>query len=126
MEEKIKTEEIKRYSQEFATATVQSFFAAKAKINGSEILSFCNVKQVNLLIVLELMNAWAAEKAKLRSPYFDYSAQAVQEALANFNNTLSNHIAIARADFIPLVERAVFKTLSLILSPYDFYSSILD
>src|SRR5688500_6022739 len=105
MEEKIKTEEIKRYSQEFATATVQSFFVAKDKINGQEILSFCSVRQVNLLVVLELMNAWATEKAKLKSPYFDYSAKPVQEALANFNNTLSNHIAIARVDFLPLVER---------------------
>jgi hypothetical protein len=126
MEEKIKTEEIKRYSQEFASATVQSFFSSKEKISGQEILSFCGVKQVNLLIVLELMNAWAAEKAKLKSPYFDYTAKPVQEALANFNNTLSNHIAIAKADFTPLAERAAFKTLSLILSPYDFYSTILD
>ena len=126
MEEKIKTEEIRRYSQEFAITAVQSFFSDKEKITGPEILTFCGVKQVNLLIVLELMNAWAAEKAKLKSPYFDYAAKPVQEALANFNNTLSNHIAIAKTDFMPLAERAIFKTISLILSPYDFYSSILD
>jgi len=126
MEEKIKTEEIKRYSKEFAAATGQSFFSSKGKITGQEILSFCAVRQVNLLIVLELMRAWAEEKRKFKSPYFDYSAKPVQDALANFNNTLSNHIAIARPDFMPLVERAVYKTLSLIISPYDFYSSILD
>jgi hypothetical protein len=72
------------------------------------------------------MKAWAIEKAKLKSPYFDYNAKPVQEALTQFNNTLSNHISIAKSDFIPLVERATIKTLSLILSPYDFYSTILD
>jgi len=126
MEEKINTEEIKRYSREFAKATVGVFFTGKEKITGQEILMFCSVQQVNLFIVLELMNAWAKEKNKLISPYFNYSAKPVQDALAQFHNTLSNHIAIARSDFSPLVEQAVFKTLSLIISPYDFYSSILD
>jgi len=126
MEEKIITEEIKRYSKEFAHSTGQSFFRTKEKISGQEILSYCTVRQVNLLIVLELMRAWAEEKNKLKSPYFDYSAKPVQEALANFNNTLSNHISIAKPEFMPLVERAVYKTLSLIVSPYDFYSAILD
>lgn len=126
MEDKIKPEEIKRYSQEYARATVQGFFASKDKISGSEILNFCPVRQVNLLIVLELMKAWAEEKSKAKSPYFDYSVQSVQEALANYHNTLSNHIAIKQADFLPLVERAAQKALSLIISPYDFYSALLD
>jgi hypothetical protein len=50
----------------------------------------------------------------------------VQEAMLQFQNALSNHISIARADFMPLLDKAVYQTLSLILSPYDFYSSILD
>lgn len=126
MEEKIKPEEIKRYSQEYARATVQSFFGTKERIAGPEILSFCPVRQVNLLIVFELMRAWGEEKNKAKSPYFDFSAKAVQEALANYHNTLSNHISIGQADFIPLVERATQKALSLIISPYDYYTALLD
>lgn len=126
MEEKIKPEEIKRYSQEYARATVQSFFSGKERINGAEILNFCAVRQVNLLIVFELMKAWAEEKNKAKSPYFDFSAKPVQEALANYHNTLSNHILIGQADFQPLVERATSKALSLIISPYDYYTSLLD
>jgi hypothetical protein len=126
MEEKIKPEEIKRYSQEYARATVQRFFTGKEKIAGSEILNFCPVRQVNLLIVFELMRAWGEEKNKSKSPYFDFSAKAVQEALANYHNTLSNHISIGQPDFTPLVERATQKALSLIISPYDYYSSLLD
>jgi hypothetical protein len=126
MEEKIKPEEIKRYSQEYARATVQRFFGSKDKISGAEILNFCPVRQVNLLIVLELMKAWAEEKNKAKSPYFDFTAIAVQEALANYHNTLSNNISIGQPDFQPLVERAAQKALSLIISPYDFYTALLD
>lgn len=126
MEEKIKTDEIKRYSAEYAKATVQGFFRGKDKITGPEILNFCPVKQVNLLIVLELMRAWAEEKNKVKSPYFDFSAKPVQEALAQYHNTLSNNIAVAEKDFLPLVERACFKALSLIISPYDYYATLLD
>lgn len=126
MEDKIRLEEIKRYSKEFAGAIGHNFFQNKTKISGSEILSFCTVRQVNLLILFELMKTWASETQKLQSPYFDYSAKPVQEAMLQFQNALSNHISIARADFMPLLEKAVYQTLSLIISPYDFYSSILD
>ena len=126
MEDKIKTEEIRRYSLEFALATVNSFFSNKERITGQEILNFCSVRQVNLLIVFELMKAWAAEKNKLKSPYFDYNAKPVQDALTAFNNALSQHIAISKIDFVPLVETAAYKTLLLVVSPYDFYSSVLD
>lgn len=126
MEDKIRTDEIKRYCKDFSKAVTNTFFKNKEKINGQEILSFCQVRQVNLLIIYELMKTWASEIQKLKSPYFDYNAKPVQEALVQFQNMLSNHISISQVDFTPLVEKATYKTLSLIISPYDFYSSILD
>ena len=36
-------------------------------------------------------------------------------------NTLSQHIAISRADFEPLLKQAVSDTILLIFSPYDYY-----
>ena len=126
MEDKIRLEEIKRYSKEFSLVTSNAFFQGKEKIAGPEILGFCSVRQVNLLIVYELLKNWTAEIEKLKSPYFDYSAKPVQEALVQYQNVVSNHISISKEHFIPLVEKAVFQTISLIVSPYDFYSAILD
>jgi hypothetical protein len=126
MEEKIRTEEIKRYSREFSAVIANSFFSTKTKINGQEILKLCSVRQVNLFIIFELMKTWTTEIEKLKSPYFDYSAQPVKDALTQFQNTLSNHISISPQHFLPLLERAVYKTLCLAISPYDFYSTILD
>jgi hypothetical protein len=126
MEDKLKPEEIKHYSREFAAATVRNFFSNRDRITGSEIINFCEVKQVNLFILLELMKAWAQEKSKLLSPYFDYTHKEVQDSLTQFHNTLSNHISIQKQDFVPLLEAASQRALSVIISPYDFYSSVLD
>ena len=126
MEDKIRPEEITRYSKEFTVAITDSFFQNKEKISGQEILSFCAVRQVNLFIIYELMRNWISEGHKWKSPYFDFSAKAVQDALSQFQNVLSNNILIAKPDFISLVEKAVRNTLALIISPYDFYSTILD
>ena len=72
------------------------------------------------------MAQWQSEIKKLESPYFDYDAPAVAASLSNFQNTLSNHISIGKADFIPLLRKAVSQTLFLLLDPYDFYSETLD
>ncbi len=79
-----------------------------------------------MFIIRELMHAWKQESEKLKSPYFDYQAPAVKDALAQFQNTLSNHISVSRKDFVPLLESAVTKTIYLIMAPYDFYSETLD
>ena len=126
MDEKISLKAVDRYSESFAQVIATEFFAGKNKITGPEILNLCEIRQVNLFAVRELMHAWNLESQKLQSPYFDYQAKPVVEALTNFQNTLSNHISIARNDFVPLLARAVSQTLFVILDPYDFYSDTLD
>jgi hypothetical protein len=105
---------------------VSEFYSKQKKISGAQILSITEIKQINLFVIRELMNQWQAETQKLKSPYFNYEAEAVVESLNAFHNTLSNHIAIAKADFFPLLKKAVTQTLYLLLSPYDFYAETLD
>ncbi len=126
MDEKISQKAIDQYSEAYATKIVSTFFNSKERITGSEILDVCNVKQVNLFVLRELMHLWRVENQKLKSPYFNYQAKEVKEALQHFQNTLSNHISIARTDFTPLLKNAVSQALYVILSPYDFYSNTLD
>lgn len=126
MDEKISLKLVEQYSQQFAKRMCDSFFASKDKITGHEILSLSPIKQVNLFIVRDLLKLWKKESEKLKSPYFDYTAQEVKEAMAQFQNTLSNHILIGQPDFMPLLTRAVMQTLYLILDPYDFYSDTLE
>jgi len=126
MDEKISLNSVDHYAQQYALHLVNSFFSKKNKITGPEILQLSAVKQVNLFVVRDLLSAWKKESEKLKSPYFDYEARAVNEALVAFQNTLSNHILIGRQDFLPLLTRAVSQTIYLILDPYDFYSDTLD
>src|SRR5579872_7499598 len=77
MEEKISAKAIDQYSNFFASKLADVFFQRKEKINGQEILSLSEIKQVNLLVVKELMRLWNAEQQKWQSPFFNYEAEAV-------------------------------------------------
>jgi len=125
MDEKISIKALEDYSDDYASKLTASFFAAKDKISGPEILKLSDIQQINLFVIRELLNAWRLESQKLHSPYFDYNAAPVAEALTRFQNLLSNHIAISRENFQPLLKKAVAKALYLVLNPYDFYSEIL-
>lgn len=126
MDEKINLKSVDQYAQQYALQLVNSFFSKKDKISGPEILQLSAIKQVNLFIVRDLLTAWKKESDKLKSPYFDYEASEVNNALVVFQNTLSNHILIGRQHFLPLLTVAVSQTIYLILDPYDFYSDTLD
>jgi hypothetical protein len=126
MDEKISLKALEDYSDDYASKVTASFFAEKEKITGPEILKVCDIHQVNLFVVRELLHAWKLESHKLRSPFFDYAAPAVAEALAKFQNLLSKNISISRENFQPLLKKAVSQTLFLIIDPYDFYSNTLD
>jgi hypothetical protein len=126
MDEKISSQAIGQYSEHYASKLADQFFSKKENISGPEILTLCDIKQVNMFIIRELMHAWKQESEKLKSVYFNYQAAAVKEALTQYQNTLSNHISVSRKNFIPLLETAVTKTIYLIMAPYDFYSETLD
>jgi hypothetical protein len=126
MDEKINLKSVDHYAQQYALYLVNSFFSKKNHITGPEILQLSAVKQVNLFVIRDLLIAWKKESEKLKSPYFDYENTEVRDALVVFQNTLSNHIHIAKDHFLPLLSRAVGQTIYLILDPYDFYSDTLD
>jgi len=126
MDEKISLKAIDQYAIQVANQLGDTFFSRKATITGPEILNLCEVKQVNFFVLHDLLNAWKKESEKLKSPYFNYQAPAVTEALNQFQVALSNHITIAKADFLPLLKHGVSQTLYLTLDPYDFYSDLLD
>lgn len=125
MDEKISLKSVDQYAIKYASQLADSFFSKQEKINGPEILSLCEVKQVNLFVISDLLSVWQQESQKLKSPYFDYQAKPVIDILNQFQNTLSNHILIGKSDFLPLLQKAVSQTLYLILAPYDFYADTL-
>jgi hypothetical protein len=126
MDERLSLKAVDDYSEDYASKVVASFFSQKPKITGPEILKLCSVQQINMFVVRELLGAWHHEGQKLHSPYFDYSAKAVQDELVKLQNILSNNISISRENFQPLLKKAVSQTIYLVIDPYDFFSDVLD
>lgn len=126
MEEKISLEAIAVYGDAYAEKVLKNFFSSKEKISGPEILTLCNVQQVNLFVVRELFKTWKEETKKLKSPYFDFDHADVKAALENFMSVTSQHILIGQAHFGPLLKKAVSQTLMVIFDPYDFYSMTIS
>lgn len=125
MDEKISLEAIALYGDAYADKVLKGFFSSKERITGSDILSLCNVQQVNLFIVRELFKSWKEETRKLKSSYFDYENEEVKEALENLMSTLSQNISIDQAHFAPLLKKAVSQTLLVVFDPYDFFAMTL-
>jgi hypothetical protein len=57
----------------------------------------------------------------MRSPYFDYESEEVQEALKVFMDTVSRFIAVRKEHFEPLLIRAVQDSILLLLSPTQYF-----
>jgi hypothetical protein len=125
MDEKISLEAISLYADAYSEKVLKSFFSGKEKITGPEILSLCNVQQINLFIVRELFRSWKEETRKLKSAYFDYENPEVKEALENLMSVTSQHISIGQAHFNPLLKKAMSQTLLVIFDPYDFFSMLI-
>lgn len=126
MDEKISLEAIALYSDAYAEKVLKRAFASKEKISGQDILSLCDVQQINLFIIRELFRGWKEETKKLKSPYFNYDHPEVKEALETFMGTLSKNIAIDRQHFSPLLKKAVSQTVLLVLDPYDYFSMLVS
>src|SRR5690349_17288820 len=126
MDEKISLEAIALYGDTYADKILKKFFSEKEKISGSEILSLCDIQQVNMFVIRELFKAWKEETRKQKSSYFDYEHPQVKEALEVYMGVLSNHISIDKSHFAPLLKKAVSQALMAIFVPYDFFSMIVS
>jgi hypothetical protein len=126
MDEKISLEAISVYGDTFAEKILKDFFSGKDQITGKEILSLCNVHQVNLFVIRELFKTWKEETRRQKSIYFDNEHPEVKEALNNYMSAVSNHILIDQPRFAPLLKKAVSQTLLVIFNPYDFFSMLIS
>lgn len=125
MSNKLNLSAVERYSKAFAAKVCNDFFAEYSSITGKQVLGLTSLQQVNMLTIKALFDKWQADTQRLRSPYFDFNASEVQQALKTFMNTVSQHISIKREHFEPLLVDSVGETLVLILEPQTFYKELM-
>lgn len=115
MQDKYSLAKCEQYGRRLATRLSQQFFGPQpaATLDGPALLRFTPIRQVNLLVLRQLLGRWQQEASALRSPYFDFEAGPVRTALGQFMNVLSRHIRLDRAALEPLLSQAVADTLVL-------------
>ena len=127
MNDKYSLAKCAQYGRRLAARLCDQYFASPtaAPLDGPAVLKFTPVRQLNLLVVRQLLGQWQAETARLRSPYFDFEAAPVQAALAQFMNVLSRHISLNRAAFEPLLAQATADALGLVADPIGSFQRLL-
>lgn len=125
METAINHDYINSYAEAYTNRIVDRYFSENSIIDGENILSITEFKQINLFVIKNIMVKWQQEAKKIRSPFFNYSSPEVQNALQDFMNVLSKNISIEQKVFKPLLKMAITDVLILIFSPYDFFSNEL-
>ena len=115
MPDKYSLAKCEHYGRRLAARLCQQYFDAQpqATVDGPALLKFTPLRQVNLLVLKQLLGRWQQEAAQLRSAYFNFEAEAVRAALTQFMNVLSRHIGLGRAALEPLLAQAVADTLLL-------------
>ena len=115
MQDKYSLAKCEQYGRRLATRLSQQFFGPQpaATLDGPALLQLTPIRQVNLLVLHQLLGRWQQEANALRSPYFDFNAAPVRTALGQFMNVLSRHIRLDRAALEPLLAQAVTDTLVL-------------
>ena len=127
MQDKYSLAKCEQYGRRLATRLSQQFFGPQpaATLDGPALLKFTPIRQVNLLVLRQLLGRWQQEASALRSPYFDFEAAPVRAALGQFMNVLSRHIRLDRAALEPLLAQAVTDTLVLATDGHAAFERLL-
>ncbi|MBF9143872.1 hypothetical protein [Hymenobacter properus] len=127
MNDKYSLAKCAQYGRRLAARLCDQYFTAASApaLDGAAVLKFTPVRQLNLLVVRQLLGQWQAETARLRSPYFDFEAAPVQAALTQFMNVLSRHISLNRTAYEPLLAQATTDTLGLVADPIGSFQRLL-
>ena len=125
MHYKLKRSLVRGFCHEQASRICDGLFAGKKKISGEEIMAATPLEQANLLAVRVLYVKWQEEMEQLKSPWFDYEASAVQEALNDFMNVLSRHISVQRDVYEPILSQSLEDLFLITYVPLVFYEKAL-
>lgn len=127
MQDKYSLAKCEQYGRRLASRLCQQYFGPQpdATLDGPALLKFTPVRQLNLLVLRQLLGRWQQEAQQLRSPYFSFEAEPVRAALTQFMNVLSRHIRLDRAALEPLLAQAAADTLLLATDPAQAFERLL-
>lgn len=113
-------------SNRFVKKVATELYASKSVVTGSELPKMTTIREINFIFIYILLQSWKAETKKIKSPYFNFENEDVKNALEKLMNILSNHIAIERENFEPLLKQSFQLTLLYFKNPITFLNQIFQ
>lgn len=116
-------EKLNELAQQISERMLSNHFFKNGIIRGEELKNFSEHTQINKFLIFQVFQVWDMQIAKLKHPFFDFEQADIKESLKALKNKLSQHIRINEADFKPMLNRAVYNNLRLLLSPRESLES---
>lgn len=112
-------EKLNFLADELAQKLYESRYFANNVIKGEELKTCTPYAQINKFLLFQLFQVLNQQMQRLSHPYFDFEEADVQGLMTQLQNQLSRHIKISQEDFRPLLKKAVYNNLKLVLDPID-------
>jgi hypothetical protein len=109
--------------QHIAERTLGTRPPHETHFNGDTLQHLAAHGQLNAFVLFQIFQEWNLHASKIHHAYFDFKHPEVRQALQGFQNILSRHIRVSRADYRVLLEKAAFNNLKLLLQPYETLTS---
>lgn len=116
-------EKLNALAQEISDRLLQSHYFNQGIIRGEELKDFAEHSQINKFLLFQVYQVWNMQISKLKHPYFDFEHAQIQDHLQLLRNLLSQHIRISQQDFKPMLKRAVYNNLKLLIDPKESFTS---
>ena len=92
-------------------------------ITGDALKQFASHKQINKFLIFQVYQVWEMQMNKLKHPYFNLEHPDIASTLQVLKNQISQHIEVNSEDFRPMLERAVYNNLKLLVDPKASFQS---
>ncbi len=119
-------ESIGEYAIGYAAKLCTEYFSKGYHLSGEDIVSACEVRQVNMLIVKDIFLDWKQQTNALKNSYFDYSHPEVVKILEQLTSELSRHILMPVETYEFFLAKAVKETIYYCLDPHSYLFELIE
>ncbi|MFN0204089.1 MAG: hypothetical protein ACKVTZ_21400 [Bacteroidia bacterium] len=116
-------EKLNQLADEVGQRLYESRYYEGGVIKGEELKDFAGHPQINKFLLFQLFQILGLQMNRLKHPYFDFEPAEIQATLTQLQNQLSRSIKINQSEFLPLVKKAVYNNLKLLLDPIETLSN---
>lgn len=116
-------EKLNQLAQDTSEKLFANHYFDQGLIKGEQLKTFCDYNQINKFLLFQVYQVWNMQLGKLKHPYFDFENEEIQKSLQVLRNQLSQYIRISKEDFKPMLKRAVYNNIKLLLNPKETFSS---